>query len=231
MRSIAARRTLVGLGILGVLLALPGCRTVSRVDFVPLLTSGRDGWQRPSRVIDALELAPGDRVAEIGAGDGYWLPWLSEAVGPTGRVYAVEVEPEKVRALQERVERERLQNVVVILGEYADPLLPDSGIDLALTCLTYHHIEDRPDYFARLRTDLAPGGRVVHLDDRDDLAAPLRWLPSAGHTSNVAQMDAEMTAAGYRQTLSFDFLLVQSFRVYVPGTPTISLSPPVGGGI
>jgi ubiquinone/menaquinone biosynthesis C-methylase UbiE len=230
MHFMAVRRTLAALGILTVVLGLQGCRTVGKVDFVDLLTSGRDGWQRPARVIEALELAPGDRVAEIGAGDGYWLPWLSEAVGPTGRVFAVEVEPEKVQGLRDRVERERLDNVVVVFGEYEDPLLPDSGIDVAITCLTYHHIEDRPEYFSRLRSDLAPGGRVAHLDDRDDLGAPLRWLPSAGHTSNVAEMDAEMTAAGYRRTASFDFLLVQSFRVYVPGKPAVSLEPQLSGG-
>ena len=138
--------------------------------------------------------------------------------------------PASAQALRKRVEREQLENVVVVFGEYEDPLLPDSGIDLALTCLTYHHIEDRTDYFARLRSDLAPGGRVAHLDDRDDLGVPLRWLPSAGHTSNVTEMDAEMTAAGYRRTASFDFLLVQSFRVYVPDPAAVSLALQVAGG-
>ncbi len=219
------------LGSLLGILTLSACETAAKVDFLRLIGSGRDGWQRPERVIEALELQPGDRVAEIGAGDGYWLSWLSRAVGPTGRVYAVEVEADKVAALRERVQRDGLANVLVVFGRYEDPLLPDAGIDTAFTCLTYHHIEDREAYFARLRRNLAPDGRVVHLDDRDDLSAPLRWLPTRGHTSNVAQMDAEMAAAGYRRSAIFDFLLVQTFRIYQPTEPVVSIRPgPALGG-
>ncbi len=213
------------LGSLLGILTVAACGTAAKVDFLRLIGSGRDGWQRPERVIEALELQPGDRVAEIGAGDGYWLSWLSRAVGPAGRVYAIEVEADKVAALRERVQRDGLANVLVVFGRYEDPLLPDAGIDTAFTCLTYHHIEDREAYFARLRRDLAPDGRVVHLDDRDDLSAPLRWLPTRGHTSNVAQMDAEMAAAGYRLSAIFDFLLVQTFRIYLPTEPVVSQPP------
>lgn len=207
----------LALFLLALLVGCQGC--TSKVDWSDLVTSGRDGWQRPDAVVAALGIRPGDRVAEIGAGDGYWLPRLSRAVGPEGIVYAVEVEPEKVDELRERVARDGLANVVVLLGRYEDPLLPDGEVNLALTCLTYHHIEDRVPYFERLRVDLAEAGRVVHLDDRDDLSAPLGWLPSAGHTSNVDEMDAEMDAAGYRRTRSFDFLLVQTFREYAPEAP------------
>ena len=200
---------LVGLAACG------GCAS-SKVDVLRLVISGRDGIQQPERVVESLGLRPGGRVAEIGAGGGYWLPFLSDAVGPDGTVYAVEVEEELVEELRAFRERERLDNVEVIFGGYEDPLLPDGQVDVAITSKTYHHIEDRVAYFARLQTDLAPGGRVVHLDDRDDPSAPLRWLPTAGHTSNAAQIDAEMKAAGYRKLESFDFLLMQSFQIYSP---------------
>ncbi len=209
---------------------LLGCSATSKIDWSRLILSGRDGWQRPERVIDALDLRAGQHVAEIGAGDGYWLRWLSEAVGKEGRVYAVEVEQEKVDALRRRVAREGLENVDVIFGQYDDPALPDGAIDVAITCLTYHHINDRSVYFRLLRTDLAPGGRVAHLDDRDDLSAPLRWLPSAGHTSNVAAMDAEMALAGYRRIASFDFLLVQSFTVYTPDAQSVAAESDLESG-
>lgn len=204
----------VSLPLLVSLLACQGC--ASKIAWSDLLTSGRDGWQRPADVIAALEIAPGDRVAEIGAGDGYWLPWLSEAVGPEGVVYAVEVEEDKIDDLRARVAEEGWTNVEVVYGEYTDPRLPDGSVDLAMTCLTYHHIEDRVRYFSRLQADLAPGGRVVHLDDRSDLDAPLRWLPTSGHTSDPDEMDAEMQSAGYRRTRTFDLLLVQTFREYAP---------------
>ncbi len=195
--------------------ACGGCAS-SKVDILRLVTSGRDGIQQPERVVQALGLRPGQRVAEIGAGGGYWLPFLSDAVGPDGTVYAVEVEEELVEKLRAVREQERLDNVEVIFGGYQDPLLPDGQVDVALTSKTYHHIEGRVAYFARLRADLAPGGRVAHLDDRDDLSAPLRWLPTRGHTSNAAEIDAEMKAAGYRKLESFDFLLMQSFQIYSP---------------
>jgi len=202
-------------------LALPGCGTCSRFDLTRLVTSGRDGWQHPEQVVDALGLEPGQSVAEIGAGDGYWLPWLSRAVGPDGTVFAVEVESEKVATLRERVAAEGLTNVEVILGRYEDPLLPDGSVDLAMTCLTYHHIEEREVYFQRLQQALAPGGRVAHLDDRDDLNVPFRWLPTAGHTSNIDEMNAEMQEAGYRRTATFEFLPIQSFQIFAP----VAVSP------
>jgi predicted methyltransferase len=198
------------------LLPIAGCTTASKLDLPRVLTAGRDGWQHPERVVEALELAPGERVAEIGAGSGYWLPWLSEAVGPDGRVFAVEVEPALVEARRERVAREQLDNVEVILGRYEDPLLPDGEVDVAMTSLTYHHIEERPAYFARLRDDLSPRGRVAHLDGRDDLPIPFRWLASRGHSTDPEAMRAEMQEAGYRRVSLFDFLPMETVSVFVP---------------
>jgi SAM-dependent methyltransferase len=198
------------------LLPIAGCTTASKLDLPRVLTAGRDGWQHPERVVEALELAPGERVAEIGAGSGYWLPWLSEAVGPDGRVFAVEVEPALVEALRERVAREQLDNVEVILGRYEDPLLPDGEVDVAMTSLTYHHIEERPAYFGRLRGDLSPRGRDAHLDGRDDLPIPFRWLASRGHSTDPEAMRAEMQEAGYRRVSLFDFLPMETVSVFVP---------------
>jgi ubiquinone/menaquinone biosynthesis C-methylase UbiE len=166
-------------------------------------------------VIEALDLPSGATVAEIGAGEGYWLPWLSRAVGKQGKVYAVEVEADKVEPLREFVDDEGLSNVEVVLGRYEDPLLPDGSVDLVITSKTYHHIEERVAYFRRLRDDLAPHGRVAHLDDRPDLPFPLSWI-TAGHTSDPAMIDAEMAEAGYRRLAEYDFIYPQSFLIYGP---------------
>jgi ubiquinone/menaquinone biosynthesis C-methylase UbiE len=202
--------------LLAVASVTSSCASWSRVDFTDLASSGRDGWQRPEQVVAALALAPGDHVAEIGAGDGYWLPWLSEAVGQTGRVYAVEVEGDLVAALEKRVAEEGLGNVTVVLGGYDDPALPDGAIDLAFTCLTYHHIEGRPDYFRRLRLDLSERGRVAHLDDRPDAPPPFRWFQNEGHWSDPEAVRREMAEAGYRRLAEHDFLPVQSFQIFAP---------------
>ena len=203
---------------LSLLLALSLCGTLAacKVDLLRVATSGRDGWQHPERVIEALAIQPGDSVAEIGAGGGYWIPWLSRAVGSEGRVYAVEVEAEPIAELRALIESQGLANVEVVYGEYADPLLPDGSIDLATTSLTYHHIEDRPSYFARLRSDLSSRGRVAHLDDREDLPRAIRWLETEGHWSQPQQIREEMAEAGYRPVAEFDFLFTQSFQIFAP---------------
>jgi predicted methyltransferase len=193
-----------------------GCSGLAKVDVSRVLTSGRDGWQHPERVIEALEIQPGDRVAEIGAGSGYWLPWLSEAVGPEGRVYAVEVDSKLVANLESFVADHELQNVEVILGAYHDPRLPHESIDLAMTVLTYHHIEGRTEYFNRLQSALRPGGRVAHLDDRPDAEPPISWFQGEGHWTDPAAVVEEMNGAGYRRLSAFDFLPAQSFQIFMP---------------
>jgi len=195
-------------------LTTSGCSGLAKVDVSRVLISGRDGWQYPERVIEALEIEPGDRVAEIGAGRGYWLPWLSQAVGPEGRVYAVEVESELVEDLESFVEDNELSNVEVVLGAYDDPRLPDESIDLAITVLTYHHIEGRIDYFNRLQRNLRSGGRVAHLDDRPDAEPPISWFQADGHWTDPATVVDEMTGAGYRRLAVFDFLPAQSFQIF-----------------
>ncbi|MFT5443914.1 MAG: arsenite methyltransferase [Myxococcota bacterium] len=193
-----------------------GCSTLGKMELGRVVTSGRDGWQLPDRVVESLAIKPGDRVAEIGAGNGYWLPWLAEAVGQNGRVYAVEVTDELVEQLTARVEREPLRNVVVVRGQLDDPSLPAGKIDVAITSLTYHHIEDRPAYFKRLQASLASEGRVVHIDGRPDLPIPLRWLQSSGHSSVPEEMENEMNDAGYERTEGFDFLAMETIQVFVP---------------
>ena len=191
-----------------------GCSGLAQVDVGRVLTSGRDGWQFPEKVIESLEIRPGDHVAEIGAGSGYWLPWLSEAVGQDGRVYAVEVEQELVSDLEVFVAENDLRNVEVILGDYDDPRLPDASIDLAITVLTYHHIENRPAYFRGLQRDLRPKGRVAHLDDRPDSPAPISWFQGEGHWSDPSAIVLEMTSAGYEKEAAFDYLPAQSFQIF-----------------
>ena len=175
----------------------------------------RDDWQLPQRVLSALELRPGDRVADIGAGGGYFSFRFAEAVGPEGRVYAVDVDDDMLAYLEERVAEEGHENVEVVRGAFEDPLLPDGQIDLVFLSNTYHHIQDRPTYFHGVRRDLSPGGRVaiLELDDRS-------WLPrTIGHFSEPDAVAREMEEAGYRRVADHAFLDRQSFQVFAPGAP------------
>jgi ubiquinone/menaquinone biosynthesis C-methylase UbiE len=193
-----------------VALSVTACQGFSKLDW----TLGRAGWQRPADVVRALDLEPGDRVADLGAGDGYFVPFLEDAVGAQGRVYAVEVEPEKTRSLEERFAG--VQNVEVVLGRYEDPELPDGFIDAVLIVNTFHHIEDRPDYFARLRSDLGPGGRVAVLEPDGELTGLLSLFLDEGHTGTAAAVGEDMRAAGYRHVKSLDFLAIQIFEIFEP---------------
>ncbi len=194
------------------LLVLSGCGGITKLD---LTTLGRDSWQRPADVVDALELQPGDRVADLGAGEGYFVPHLTEAVGADGRVYAVDVDEEVVGELAERFPPEST-NVEAVLANLEDPMLPDGSLDLVLIVNTYHHIEGRPAYFRRLRRDLRPGGRVAVIDPNEDLGGILALTLDEGHKSSAPVVEEEMRKAGYRVEARHDFLPVQIFRVFSP---------------
>jgi SAM-dependent methyltransferase len=128
------------------------------------LDPARAAWQKPDRVITALGLRRGQVVAEIGSGPGYFTLRLARAVGPSGRVYAVDPEPAMLEALRERVGRSGLRNVTPILGLPDDPLLPSGSCHLALIVNAYHHFADGPALLRRLTRALRPRGRVVNVD-------------------------------------------------------------------
>jgi len=176
--------------------------------------SSRAGWQRPDRVIESLRIQPGERVADVGAGDGYFTFRLAAAVGPTGKVYAVEVDEEVVAELERSVRDGRHDNVVVVKGEYSERLLPDGEIDLVLFCNSFHHIEDRVAYFDRLRSDLTKGARVALIDLKASLL--VRLLAPHDHWTTVETMTEEMEKASYTFAERFDYLPAQNFAVFQP---------------
>jgi cyclopropane fatty-acyl-phospholipid synthase-like methyltransferase len=117
----------------------------------------RDAWQKPDEVLDALHLQRTDKVADIGAGTGYFSVRIAKRVRD-GKVFSVDIEPDMVRYLGERAHREHLSGLVPVLAA-AGPNLPEP-VDLVLVVDTYHHIENRTAYFAKLDT-LVPNGRVA----------------------------------------------------------------------
>ncbi len=173
----------------------------------------RDHWQQPERVIEVLGIEPGDRVADLGSGSGYFTLRLSKAVGPEGRVYAVDVDEDMNAYLRERVALAGAANVEVVLGRFEDPLLPDGSIDLVLTVDTYHHIDDRPAYFRKLQRDLAPGGRVAVIDFDGRKGWFVRLL---GHSTPRDVLVREMREAGYEISEEHDFIDRQSFVIFEP---------------
>ena len=217
-RAAVAARAFARVTAVLVVGSLLGCAGLSQVNYARLVTAGRDGWQHPEAVVAALGVQAGDVVVDIGAGDGYFLPFFSRAVGAEGRVIAVEVEREKVDALNKRVRAAGLANVQILLSPHDNPGLPAGEVDLLFTCNTWHHIEQQREYFARAMASLRPAARVAHVDVRDDMTGVLGLLQNKGHWSNAKTMQTEMEAAGYRFVASYDFLPTQNFQVFTPRT-------------
>src|SRR5262245_57634918 len=124
----------------------------------------RDQWQQRDRVIESLEIRPGDRVADIGSGGGYFVFALANAVGTNGRVYAVDIDQAMIDLVAQQAKKEGVGNIEVILAKPDDPLLPSSGVDLIFTSNTYHHIENRVNYLSSLRKYLRPNGRIAIIE-------------------------------------------------------------------
>ncbi len=164
----------------------------------------RDKWQKPDQVIKALSLAPDAKVADIGAGTGYFSVRLARAV-PRGKVFAVDIEPTLLEYIRHRAEHEGLKNVSTVLGNTTSPNLK-GPIDLALVVDTYHHIDDRPGYFRGVAHELSPHGRVVIVDFR---MGKLPVGPPEKHRIPPAQTTREMQQAGYKKCGSFDKLPYQ----------------------
>lgn len=170
----------------------------------------RDAWQKPHEVIQTLAPAPEVRVADLGAGTGYFAARLANML-PKGRVYAVDIEPDMVRYLAARAKREGLPNLIAVQGKPDDPGLPEK-VDLVLLVDVYHHIEDRSRYFRQLAGSLRPGGRVSIIDFKPD--SP-QGPPRAARVA-PGSVKTEMKAAGYALAAEHRFLPYQYFLVFQP---------------
>jgi ubiquinone/menaquinone biosynthesis C-methylase UbiE len=173
----------------------------------------RDAYQKPEEVVRALRIRPGMRVADLGAGTGYFSRHLSTAVGASGTVLAVDTEPELVRHLRERAEKEKTDNVVPILASPDNPRLPRGAVDLVLLVDTFHHLDQRVAYFGRLRRTLAPGGRVAVVDWQKR-ETPIG--PELEHRLAREQVVEEMRTAGYALVDEPDVLPYQYCLVFRP---------------
>jgi arsenite methyltransferase len=173
----------------------------------------RDAYQKPHEVITALNLKPGEVIADIGAGSGYFTFRLARHVGDTGRVYAVDVSPDMIVHLNRRIRDLQLKNVVTILAAPDDPLLADASIDRFLICDTWHHIENHPRYLGLLKKMLKADGQVVMIDFKKTetpVGPPLEMRIDRG------DLLREMETNGFRLAAEHTFLPHQYFLVFKP---------------
>jgi SAM-dependent methyltransferase len=169
---------------------------------------GRDAWQKPHEVIQALALQRDALVADIGSGTGYFAVRLAHFV-PQGRVYGVDTEPDMVTYLAERAKREGLNNLAAVAGTPDDARLPEK-MNLVLMVDVYHHIEQRESYFRKLAQSLKPDGRIAIID----FNAKSRIGPPPNQRIAAKRVVAEMAAAGYRLQGEHHFLPNQYFLIF-----------------
>lgn len=176
----------------------------------------RDQHQKPRQVIEALNLKPGLTVADLGSGSGYFTRRLIEAVTETGKVYAVDVEPEMLKYAEESVVHiHRSYTAEFILARPDSPKLPYESIDLLFVCNTYHHLDERTKYFSDAKSSLKPGGRVAIIDFYHDERSGELGFPKR-HLVPRETVIAELTGARYTLVREHRFLPKQYFLEFTP---------------
>lgn len=156
--------------------------------------SEREQEEAPTKAVDALDFKPGQVVADIGAGSGYYTSRIAKRVGPTGRVYATDIQPGMIQLLEQRVKNESLTNVTTILGTMEDPKLPPRAIDVAIMVDVYHELQQPQLFLQRLKDAFKPDGRLVLLEFRkEDASVPILEV----HKMSVAEVKAELEHEGF----------------------------------
>lgn len=154
-------------------------------------------------LLEALDIKKGQRICDLGCGNGFYTLELARRVGPEGVVYAVDIQPEMLRMLARLAAEEGLTNIRPILGTFVDPRLPKGEVDVVLCVDVYHEFSHPEQMLARMRESLAAGGQIVLAEFRaEDPAVPIKPL----HKMSKAQIRSELEPAGFRVAREFDRL-------------------------
>src|SRR3954469_24484736 len=205
--AVCAALMLVGSAVLAAQqIASPGVHPISGRRYAQTMSylgadwldrSGRVQEEEPDVALDALKLAQGSIVADVGAGSGYMTVKMAKRVGPTGKVYANDIQPQMLSMLRQRLDREKLTNVELVLGTLDDPKLPANTLDLILMVDVYHEFSEPQKMLQRMRDSLKADGRLVLLEYRkEDPSIPIR----PDHKMSVAEAKMEVEAEGFTLT-------------------------------
>lgn len=208
---LAWQMPMVRLGLLSLLLAntiLPvwaqGVHPKSGRRIAPVMGVGGADWlernereseENPTKAVELLDLKPGMVVADIGAGVGYYSLRIAQRVGPTGKVFANEIQPEMLSLLKKRLRDQKVKNIEMVLGTERDPKLPAGSCDLILMVDVYHEFSHPQEMLRRLREALKDDGRLVLLEFRkEDPYVPIR----PEHKMSVKEAKLEVEEEGYQ---------------------------------
>jgi SAM-dependent methyltransferase len=187
----------------GVAAQQPGVHPISGRRFAPVMGYQGAPWlergereeeEAPDVALNVLKIPKGATVADIGAGSGYITVRLAARVGPTGRVFANDVQPQMLNMLARRLSNSKITNVTLIEGTFDDPKLPPASLDLAIMVDVYHELSQPQAMLRHLRESLKPGGRLVLLEYRkEDPTVPIK----PEHKMSVAEAKMEVEAEGF----------------------------------
>jgi ubiquinone/menaquinone biosynthesis C-methylase UbiE len=219
-RVLPAGLVVVALSLAALAAQRPGVHPVSgRVFALPMGVAGAPWLDRrerldeeePDLAMRLIKVERGSTVADLGAGSGYFTVRLGKAVGTAGKVYAVDIQQGMLDLLQGAVTKERLTNVIPVLGAVDDPRLPAASLDLVLMVDVYHELSSPQTTLAHLKNALKPGGRLVLLEYRaEDPNVPI--LPE--HKMTKAMVKLEVEHEGFRQQRVYDDLPRQHLIVF-----------------
>ncbi len=170
----------------------------------------RDAWQRPEQVMDALGVADGTKIADLGAGGGWFTVRLARRVGPNGIVYAEDIQPEMIEAIERRVQREGLQNVIIVSGTPRDPMLPEARLDAILIVDAFHEMEYPVELLENAARALVAKGRLGIIDFRREGGGPGPPPEERVDPSTIirAAGAAGLQLSAREEFLSYQYLLI-----------------------
>ncbi len=172
----------------------------------------RDAYQKPHEVLTALSIKPGEVIADIGAGSGYFTFRLAHHVGNHGKVYAIDVSPDMILHLNRRIRDLKAANVSSILADPDDPLLSERSVNRFFFSNSWHHIENHTKYLSLMKKMLKPGGEIVMIDfHKKELPVGPPMQMKIAREDLIKQMETN----GFRLTKEHTFLPYQYFLVFV----------------
>ena len=172
----------------------------------------RDLYQKPQDVMGALGLKPGEVIADIGAGSGYFTLRLAHHVGDTGKVYAVDVSSDMIRHINRRIRELKVTNVVSILADPDDPLLPEGSVNRFFFSDSWHHIDNQTKYLSLMKQVLKPRGEIIMIDfHKKELPVGPPMEMKIAREDLIKQMERN----GFRLMKDHTFLPYQYFLVFV----------------
>jgi ubiquinone/menaquinone biosynthesis C-methylase UbiE len=181
-------------------------------------TESREVFAKRAEIVQALELKPGETVADIGAGTGLFTRLMAKEVGPEGKVVAVEISQKFLDHIQATSREAKLENVATVLGTDESVNLEPNSIDVAFVCDTYHHFEFPQKTLASIHKALKPEGRLIVIDFRREEGKSRDWVLNHVRAGQEV-VEQEITEAGFEKTRAVDDLMEENYLLYFKKKP------------